>query len=147
MIGRMWLLVGCVVGLAVVWSGCGGSSDAALTKQEFIEQADAICAKADKEQTSALELLGKSLTGNPSSAKNQERIVKGGLVPVQQEAEEIAELSPPKGDEAEVAAIVEGIEEAVKKTEADPSHANEATFAPVGKLAAKYGFKACSEPL
>lgn len=136
-------------GAAAILSGCGSSGDttAALSKAQFIKQADAICRQADKQQNAALISAQKELKGKKQTQKEQEELVTDvGLPPIQEEAEQIADLGAPKGDEDEIAAIVSGIEEAVDKAEADPSKALE-SFARVDKMSTEYGFKDCAEAL
>jgi hypothetical protein len=137
--------------IALLLAGCGGggsgSGSSELSKAEFIEQADAICTKADKTQSAALAKATKEVTGNVSSVANQKHlVVSAGLPPVQQEAEEIAGLGAPKSDEGEINAFVEAIEGGVEESEKDPSKL-EPAFAEANELGAKYGFKACAEPL
>lgn len=130
---------------SLIGVGCGGGSGS-LSKAEFIKQADVICEKADEAQLDAIPKV--DVSGNPNSRANEERVVmEGALPPVRKEAEEIAELSAPAGDEQEIAAIVKGIEDAVVKVEEDPINNLEGAFVAVNKRAARYGFKACSEPL
>lgn len=71
-----------------------------------------------------------------------------GLPPIQATAEELGELGAPEGDEEQIAAIIEGMEETVEASEEEPMSVIEGTgsgsggpFDEVNKLAAKYGFK------
>lgn len=133
--------------------GCGSSGDSPpLTKAEFIKQGDAICEKTDKKQTASLKSYSKQHPpkSNTSKAAQEKLITTVGLPPIQTEAEELAALSAPSGDEEEIDAIVEGIEKAVEKGEDDPSSlltASGGPFEPVNKLAGNYGFKACNNVL
>jgi len=66
---------------------------------------------------------------------------------VRQQVEEIAELSAPSGDEAEVEAIVEAVESGADELESDPKLLLEGAN-PLGegsKLARAYGLKECGE--
>jgi hypothetical protein len=133
------LLAGC---------GSGGGSDTP-TKTAFIKEADAICKHADDEQTKALEgvVKSKGSLANMSIAEQQELAVEVGLPPVQQEAEELGDLTPPAGDESEVEAFVKSIEEGTKKAEANPALLN-AGAGPLKKadeMGKSYGFGDCAE--
>jgi hypothetical protein len=141
-------------------AGCGGGSGddstssgtEAMTKAAFIKRADAICAKTDKTQEAALEdFFDQRPNAKPTQALNEKVVVVVGLPAVQTEAEEIAALPVPEGDEDEIQAIVDGVEEAVEKGEADPSSlvgkGTSGPFEAVGKLAGEYGFKACALPV
>lgn len=146
---RVVLVLAAFVALAV--GGCGGGdSTSALTKAQFIKQADAICKKADETQLNELGRVEQELTGNAASRKNQERLVtEGGLPPIQEEAEEIAALGAPSGDEDQVDAIVEAIEAGVVEGGEDPEKL-ESAFAEADRLAKAYGFKekeGCEETL
>lgn len=140
----------CTIALAWCVAGCGGggsTTTAALTKAEFIKQADAICKKMDSSMPSVIGRAQKEQEGvHASAAKVDEAIAIAGLQLVQREAEELGELSPPTGDKATIAAILNGIDRAIVATEKDPTGAHNA-FAEVEKMAAEYGFKECSEPL
>ncbi len=144
------LVVGLMAFLVLVAAGCGGggsttTTSASLSKAQFIKQADAICEQADKAQIVALTTATKGMSSQQlKSPAVQAEVGEKGLQPLLVEAEEIAELGAPQGDEAKIAAIVEGIEKAVEKSEGNPT-VIEVSFAPVNKLAALYGFKACSE--
>lgn len=139
--------------LPLVLAGCGGdeSTAAELTKAEFIKQADAICDKADQVQKAELNsYLKENPKATSSPAKEEEMVVAVGLPPIGDEAEELDELGVPSGDEEEVAAIVEGIEDALEQSEADPkplTEGNEGAFVEVDKLAKEYGLKSCSSAL
>lgn len=143
-------------------AGCGGgdgdtsgktsgekTAAPALTKDDFVKQANAICRKTDETQTSELGTYVKEHPKAEDSKAGQEKMVSAvGLPPVQKEAEELAELGAPKGDEAQVEAIVSGIEAALVKAEADPAAVLESNtpFDAAGKLATKYGLKDCATP-
>lgn len=120
-------------------------------KAQFIERADAICRKADEEQFSKLGKVTESADFEKKSEARQEEIIAmTGLSPVQKEGEEIAALEPPPGDEAEIEAIVKGIEEAVAQAEREARTAKGVSgepFKSVQAMARKYGFKDCADPL
>jgi len=116
-----------------------------LTKAQFVKQADAICRSVDQRQEAALGLAEKTSSGD-GGPKVEQAILIAGLGPIQVAAEEIGDLGAPSGDEDQVAAIVQGLEGAVAKAEANPQ-GMEGAFAEVDKLSASYGLKDCSEPL
>jgi hypothetical protein len=128
-------------------AGCGGSGgDDAPTKAAFIKEADAICAKADKAQGENLKKAGD--IGDLSEAELEQRFMDIGMPPLEDEAKEIAELTPPAGTEGEVEQFVKGIDTAIAKARANPqSMANEATgpFHGVDEQAKRFGFKDCSD--
>lgn len=155
--------------LALLASGCGGGSDGdataqgdsgsapsvgavdGLTKAELIAQADAICEETDKKQEAALKAFLKKHPNAGSDPKGQAQMVKeAGLPPIRAEVEEIAALGAPAGEEDQVQAILDGIQQAIEKGEENPEALlgkSPSPFDAVGKQAAKYGFNACSNAL
>lgn len=138
-------LITAVMAISLIVGGCGGGgtggggdAEAAL-RARFIHRANAICERANRAQFAAMGKAGTS--SDPSLLVGAERAVL--LPPIQSEAEEIAELRAPPGDEREVTAIVRGIEGAVAKAEEDPVNDLEQPFLAVDKQAAKYGLFHC----
>jgi maltose-binding protein MalE len=145
----------------VATAGCGSSSDSSadstssLTKAALIKQGDAICKKGDDGIATALQafLAKKHLSPEKpmTPALEKEALNTVALPSLQKQAEEIAALGAPSGDEAEVSAIVEGLETAVKEGEEDPLSLNAPSgkarnsLVEVNKLAQEYGFKVCGQ--
>jgi hypothetical protein len=147
-----------------IGAGCGSSESSSsddataatvttnsdLTKAELIKQGDEICEETDKAQEVGLKAYTQKHPEAQSDEKEQSKMVIAvGLPPIQEEAEELAALGAPSGDEDEVTAIVEGIEGAVEKGEDDPGSllAGSTPFDAVDKLAAEYGFQVCKNAL
>ncbi len=131
--------------IGAVAVGCGGSGGS-LTKAEFINQADAICKKAEEERLAGFQESPKvsASTSKKAMAAIQQRLLTAVVLPsIQTEAEELGDLAAPSGDEAKVAAIVEAYEQAVKEVEANPSTQGKA-FPKFNKLAPEYGLKDCT---
>jgi len=153
---RKGAVIAVLLGILVL-AGCGSSgsegsssSGTELSKAEFIKQGDAICAKTDKVQETELqEFQKKDPEGKLTPAVREEMVTDAGLPPIQDEIKELADLQGPSADSDEIEAIVDGIEEALKKAEADPSLLLKGPdpFAAVGKKAAAYGFKECDQAL
>lgn len=152
-----------VVSAAVlVAAGCGGSGDdtassaapkAALTKAEFIKRADKICEQVDEIQKKAYRnFLSDYPDAEVGQALREDLVLEVGLPPIRSQVKLLDELPVPQGDEKEIKAIVEGMEEAVETAEEVPNllvnlQSGAGPFTKVGKLAREYGFKACSLPL
>jgi hypothetical protein len=150
MLAQTSRLLFATVAVALLIAGCGGGSDttSSLTKAEFIKQADAICEQTDETVLAGMKQAAKLGVGKQKLSPKQEKaLVLLGLTSVRKEAEELAELGAPSGDEAQIAAIVKGIETAVTEAEREPINNLGSSFTEVNKMAAKYGFKGCSEPL
>lgn len=140
---------------AAVIAGCGGGDDSssgtgettALTKAEFIEQADAICAEANEQsETEAEEFAEENgFVLEKASQEQLEEAISDVLVPsLAQQADEVAALGAPEGDEDRIDAIVTSLEDAVAQIEDDPISVFEGEpLKESRELAADYGFKVC----
>jgi hypothetical protein len=139
--------------IAILVAGCGGGGSGApvLSKAEFIEQGDEICADAEAELEDEINDYGHDLHIDEVTGPNRKQelgIVTDVILPrFKALAGELGELGPPEGEEAQVGEIVEGLEEVVTRAEADPrvviGGAN--PFEAVSEKAAKFGFKVCGE--
>ena len=140
--------------LAGVAAGCGGSSDesqtTALTKAEFVKQANAICyetkersAAAYKQyaQTNAVPSSGPGLTAKAAD------LVENVFIPIYDEQiEKISALGTPIGDEKEVDAILTAMQAGVEgaKREPLPFIRESAALNRASQLAVAYGLPECS---
>jgi hypothetical protein len=155
---RLIALLASVMAIAIVAAGCGSSSDdstdtvVVLTKTEFIKQGDTICANGSKQiETEADEFAkdNKVDTSNPTKAE-QEEVIKTVVAPaLQAQADELAALGAPDGEEDKTAAIITALEEGADELEADPASLLESDGAgPLDKaneLANEFGFKKCGQ--
>jgi DNA-binding NtrC family response regulator len=93
-------LVAVLVGvLVLVAAGCGGGgSDTRLSREEFESQANAICAKYQKQ----LDAIG-----TPSSVEEIPDLVEQALAILNKEVAEIAALNPPADMQTEFDAMIE----------------------------------------
>jgi hypothetical protein len=155
--------------LAFLASGCGGGDNGdataqggsgsapaveavdGLTKAELIAKADAICEETDKKQEAALKAFLKKNPNAESDPKGKAQMVKeAGLPPIRTEVEEMADLGAPPGEEDQVQAILDSLQQALEESEKDPESLlgnSSNPFDAAGKQAAKYGFNACSNAL
>ncbi len=146
-----------VVAMAAVVAGCGSSSSsdetASLTKTQFVAQADAICKKGNAEIESEVEAFqeenGLGENDEPSKAQQAE-LSETILAPnVKNQAEEIRALEAPSGDEGEITAMLDALDEGVEEVEANPQapfESNQASpFGPANKMAKEYGLKVCGQ--
>lgn len=146
-------LVG-LLAFGLVAAGCGSSDDgtdttatATITKAELIKKADAICAAGNKANEEAAEEAAEEAGFKLEDATDEQLrgLIADIVVPgVREQAEEIASLGAPEGDEDQVAAVVAAVEEGVDALEADPNEALEGEpFSEASELAGEYGFKVC----
>jgi hypothetical protein len=141
---KMW--AGAVV-LALAAAGCGGSSDDnAPSKAEFARKANAICAKGNRTIDAAAKRTFTT-KATPPVSKQIAFVKKDALPSVEKQVSDIRALTPPKGDEDRVNAILDAADQAIAKTRKDPLLATQEgkkdPFAPANKLARQYGLKTC----
>ena len=147
------LLVG---GAVLIGAGCGdddeeattAASSAPPTKEEFIEQADQICLDGNAEIEQAAE---EAFSEGRPSPEEEEAFFTDTVIPsVQGQVDGLAALTPPEGDEEEVAEIIDAAESALAEVEEDPAAiaeeegSGEDPFAEATKLAEDYGITECN---
>ena len=137
--------------LVLVVAGCGSSSKSkststpAITKAEFLKKGNAICKKGNQEINKAAKTVFAK--GKKPSHAEMIKFATGTVIPsVQTQISGVKALGAPKGDEAQVNAIVTTAQAALDKAKKDPailvsnkSH----PFAKSNKLTKAYGLKAC----
>lgn len=143
-------MAGVVLIVAVLVVGCGGggsdSSTTALSKAQYVKQANAICKKGQQEREAAVNELAEKV--KPGAGAGE--LPKGGLVeaitpPLATMVEELAALPAPEGDEAQVEAIVEAYEKPVEEIEEDQNAAfNGELFKEATAKGVKYGLEDCT---
>jgi hypothetical protein len=153
---RLIVLLAGVVAAAAVVAGCGSSDDSsdttALTKQQFVTQADAICKQGNTEIEEGFESFAKEndipKNQEPSKAQGKE-LVETVLVPsVETQSEGIHALGVPSGDEDEISAMLDALDEGVEEAEEDPEAlfaSKSDPFAKPNELARDYGLKVCGQ--
>lgn len=143
-------LIAIAAAVALGVAGCGGDDDEstttaaeALTKEEFITQADQICADGD----AAIEEAGAEL-GQGSSEEDVAAFVEETVIPnIQDQRDQIAALGIPEGDEGETEELIAELDSAIAEAEADPSVllGSGDPFAEVNQMAQEYGLSACGD--
>lgn len=141
-----------VLAVGLLATGCGGGDDskasdeptaAAITKADFTEQANAICAKGNAEIETAANALGDDPTTDQIT-----QFATDTLVPnVQGQHDSISDLGAPKGDEVDVDAILTALQDGIDTLAADPAvitAEGDDPFAAANDLAAAYGLTDCT---
>jgi len=153
---RLIVLLAGVTAIAAIAAGCGSSDDdsdaTALTKQQFIAQADAICKKGNTEINEGFESFAEENDLPKNQEPNKEQgteLVETVIVPsVQAQSEGIRSLEPPEGDEEEISAMLESLDEGIEEAEDDPEalfDSKSDPFGPANEKAKQYGLKVCGE--
>lgn len=130
---------------ALLVAGCGSSGDEALNKSEFVKQGNAICTQARKAREKAVIDLVQNADPKSSQQALREEAAKKAMPYYEEAAEQLADLGAPKGDEAKVEGVVDAMEEAAARVNANPQSAfvGNAPFRKANEAAEGYGLEAC----
>jgi hypothetical protein len=148
--------IGALVLVSLV-AGCGGDDDdgesgeaqssvpETLTKREYLLAGDRICAEGTAEiGTQALDRYGEA---QPSLDQIDEFATEIVAPVLHEQADALRELPPPAGDEREVAAIYDAVDEGADALAENPSLLTEpgtgGAFDDANRLARRYGFSQC----
>jgi hypothetical protein len=157
-LGRAAVLAACAA-IAAGAVGCGGDDDstsgdettaatetvvttADITKEEWIQQADQICADADADIGEQAQEAG--IDGN-DEAELQDFIVDVVIPSNRDQEQQIRALGAPEGEEEAVTEILDALDAAVDQAEEDPESvtADSGEFDEVTELAQDYGLVVC----
>lgn len=144
--GALLALVAALVAL-LAFAGCGGGDETtALTKAEFTKQVNAGCKEHEDEQNKLFKEVTSSMDPTEVTRSDQELLISEVLLPpYEKDIENLKSLSPPAGDEQQVEAIIEAMENTVKRVEAKPLVAirDSSQFTEAKKLLKEYGLTKC----
>ena len=131
-----------------VAAGCGGEDEetstapaAAQTKEEFISQADEICARGDQEIEQAGQALGQ---GRPAPEELEQFSTETLIPNIQGQIDDLRALQPPPELEPQVTEFLDTAQEELDQLEQDPSKLGPEAFAGAGKQAEEIGFQNCA---
>jgi len=123
-----------------------------LTKAEFVQQANAICAKNNKELNDQFQAFLKENNvpeDRLPTEKELSKAVDAVIEPViGTQIDEIQALGAPAGEEEKVEKILTAAAKGVKKSEEEPAlllNDKGSPFDEANKLSREYGLQACSE--
>jgi hypothetical protein len=151
--------------VAAMAAGCGGGGGgSALTKEDFISQADAVCTKYDTEFTKEVEPTYPNV--DPTSASTSDEDLKKFEEPLHathdlrsRQVDELRELTPPEAFQEQWDTVLADLDKGIEGTaEAADAIGNadraavEAAFAgaqsafdEADRIAKEYGFKVCGQ--
>ncbi len=136
--------------------GCGGGgddepattssvADVAPTRLQFLVQADQICTSSEAQiEASADELASQK--GRPDPDEVSRVALRIAVPALESEVRAIEALGAPKGDEAEVQAILDATEKGIEQIKADPRALADRpppALREAQKLASAYGSREC----
>jgi len=144
---RLILAIGMVATSCLIFGcGSGGSSptSAHMTKAQFIEAADAVCMKFDKERKAAFTTWQKKFPGGSKEAEAHiDTAFKEVVAPsVQQEAKRLEQLQAPEEDQEKVTGMINNLFKAGVLLEQRRDNASEVASKFKNESEA-YGLKAC----
>jgi hypothetical protein len=119
-----------------------------LTKKAMIKEGDAICQGIPTSYNEKLEALQKELKKKGKKPTKAEETLEAAVPPIFVAVEEFEKLTPPKGDEAEIEAIIAALGSAAKGLEEKPESelsGKKSPFNEFQELTKKYGFEFCSQ--
>ncbi len=141
----IWIAALALAGAALI-AGCGGDGDDTDPKQEYVQQADAICALG----TFQIGTEARNRYGDPQPPpKKQEEFAKEVVVPVlrTQVLAKLRDLTPPEGDQQQVDAVWAALETGIARLNADPGLLAQenagGALDEANRLAQAYGFGQC----
>jgi hypothetical protein len=145
---------------ALVVSGCGGDSStgsgvietSTIGRQQFIHEADAICASGSRWVLKQLSNYVEDRKAEGSKQSEAELVSEAlkqvGLPRVQAAIDDIEALGAPRGDEAQLEAFLTQLQQETDALQNKSQLSMKAVFAEgftaSGNLAREYGLKACA---
>jgi hypothetical protein len=138
------LALAAFLGVGLLAAGCGGGDDN-LTKAEFIQQADAICKKGNKQVDASAEKIFTTKQG-PTKAQLQQFASETLIPNIQSQVDDVRALNEPSEDEDQVNAFLDSAQAELDKGKEDPLYmTSDKSFSETNKLGKQYGFKVCSQ--
>ncbi len=153
-----------LLALVAVVAGCGGggssssstsggsteadSGSAAPTKAAFIKEGDEICTDEEKELNKEIEAFAQKnnldLSKDELSSDQETELFQELVLPnIAKQAEELAALTPPEGDEETIEELTDTLTREVEEAEEAGGKPASDTLAGATKEAKAYGFKSC----
>ena len=152
------LFAAALAAAALVVSGCGSGGDSSSTvaapapaqsSASYVKQAESVCKKSRQELQKELQAYQEELDGKFPEGPEQEEFISDVVAPhLQNQAEQLRVLGPPKGKEAQAAALVKALEKLAKEGEADFQKINDTSnWKGVTEAAQQLGVQECGEIL
>jgi hypothetical protein len=130
--------------LGLVALGCGGGDDN-LTKAQFIQQADAICKKGNKQIDAAAEKIFPTKQG-PSKAQLTQFASETLIPNIQRQVDDVRALDEPSEDSDQVNEFLDSADAELDKGREDPLYmTSDQSFSKTNEMGKQYGFKVCSQ--
>lgn len=116
------MITALLIGALGILGGCGGDSEssAAPTKAKYLKEVNAICEKGQDPHDRLLVVIAERFEREGQTPEAKEEAALELQVPYEDTTEKLAELTPPRGGEPKVEALIEAREEAAEKVNEDP---------------------------
>jgi hypothetical protein len=144
------MLIAIVAGALAVGAlcSCGSGGDPSPTRQEFLKQAEAVCARAEKQQRAAYtKALQQQETANAGSSQRVvQQLSAEVIIPrAKKMVTELEALGSPEGNEHVVEELFREFRKGVAKAEASmKSFLAGTAFAAADEAAKAYGLEGCN---
>jgi hypothetical protein len=164
---RLVVALFALLATVLIAAGCGSSSSStsgsdttggstsesdsggeAPTKAAFIKEADKICTDDEDELTGEITAFAKEndipIEKEEPNEDQQAELFHAVVLPnIAKQAEELAELTPPEGDEETIEDLTDTLSEEVAEAEEESGLPGEDTLKGATDKAKAYGFKSC----
>ena len=146
--GTIAAVIAALLALALALGGCGGGDDTtALTRAEYLKQADAICKEGLDERTVLFKKANVNIDPNKelSDSAKEKLVLAVILEPYEKSTDQLKELSAPDGEEEKVEALIKAREKSAEEVSEKPLVAVTSIeqFENSNKLSMQYGLKEC----
>jgi hypothetical protein len=150
---RICTMLAVVVALAAVAAGCGGGDggdDEALTKAQFIKQADKICKRISEKNKAELQAFVQKVQGEGGLENSGADLGRQVMLPnFETKVEELNDLGAPNEGEAQITAWFEALEDTAEEAQRDPNiligfaASADSPLVKANRIAREYGFEEC----
>lgn len=139
-------VAGVVLALGVAIAGCAEEAEPAMTKAEYVDQGNEVCADA----TEALDEAAEEAGLDQIDPAGQVAFIQSEVVPsVRRQIADLRELGFPPGDEEELDDLYDDAEDTLIVLARDPASLlrteGESPFAAINLRLADYGLEECAE--
>jgi hypothetical protein len=117
-----------------------------VSKEEFIDQANSLCAKRSAEVKVKGRRTFKKVFSEPEAVAAKKMANQVIIPTFEGELRDLKTLNIPAGDDEQISAIYGAIEAMVGELKADPTVQGFYPYTKAEKLAAEYGLTACGHP-
>lgn len=132
--------------LVLVAAGCGGGDSTALSRGQFVREANAICREQSEKRNAMVQaaIIGHDPKKLLPLAKREE-IVRKAIARYAEVPKKLKQLGSPEGDEEKIEAITRAMEKSADEIKKTPKKALEGgdQFAEANELNKKYGLEEC----